>query len=124
MLVLKSILSVPTNKTTSKKSIQFMSQAIFKRRNKLCYHSCTDLPAKLLQAGKFNKTNIIAGVAQDDGSIFVTGAPGGYSDLLKLSYHILILHLVFRITFFLAAPVTKEVEKGMFISKNLFMKAQ
>lgn len=35
-----------------------------------------DLPAKLLQAGKFNKTNIIAGVAQDDGSIFVTGAPG------------------------------------------------
>lgn len=35
-----------------------------------------DLPAKLLQAGKFNRTNIIAGVARDDGSIFITGAPG------------------------------------------------
>ncbi|KAL9961305.1 hypothetical protein ACROYT_G030218 [Oculina patagonica] len=35
-----------------------------------------DSPVKLLQAGKFNKTNIIAGVTRDDGSIFISGVPG------------------------------------------------
>ena len=35
-----------------------------------------DSPVKLLQAGKFNKSNIIIGVTRDDGSVFVTAIPG------------------------------------------------
>jgi len=35
-----------------------------------------DSPVKLLQAGKFNKSNIIVGVAREDGSIFITGVKG------------------------------------------------
>ena len=31
-----------------------------------------DSPAKLLQAGKFNASNIIVGVTRDDGSVFAT----------------------------------------------------
>ena len=39
-------------------------------------YSMTDSPAKLLQAGKFNKSNIIVGVTRDDGSVFVNAIPG------------------------------------------------
>jgi len=39
-------------------------------------HFLPESPLKLLQAGKFNKSNIIIGVARDDGSIFISGVPG------------------------------------------------
>ena len=35
-----------------------------------------DSPVKLLQDGKFNKSNIIVGVTRDDGSVFVQEIPG------------------------------------------------
>lgn len=35
-----------------------------------------DSPPKLLQAGKFNATNIIVGVTRDDGGVFVVSIPG------------------------------------------------
>ena len=35
-----------------------------------------DSPNKLLQAGKFNKSNIMIGVTRDDGTVLATGIPG------------------------------------------------
>ena len=40
------------------------------------FYLILDSPPKLLQAGKFNATNVIVGVTRDDGGIFVVSIPG------------------------------------------------
>ncbi|KAL9961303.1 hypothetical protein ACROYT_G030216 [Oculina patagonica] len=68
-----------------KKSFQDLLAAqlkVFQRSNYLPFtpvvdgHFMPDTPTKLLQAGKFNKSNIIIGVTRDDGTVFATGSPG------------------------------------------------
>ena len=40
------------------------------------FYLILDSPPKLLQAGKFNATNVIVGVTRDDGGVFVIPMPG------------------------------------------------
>ena len=35
-----------------------------------------DSPVKLLEAGKFNKSNIMIGFTRDDGTVLASGVPG------------------------------------------------
>ena len=36
----------------------------------------SDSPVKLLEAGKFNKSNIMIGFTRDDGTVLASGVPG------------------------------------------------
>ena len=43
-----------------------------------------DSPVKLLEAGKFNKSNIMIGFTRDDGTVLASGVPGNLTWLYDL----------------------------------------
>ena len=50
------------------------------------FYLIPDSPPKLLQAGKFNATNVIVGVTRDDGGVFVVSIPGKSPTRLSHDY--------------------------------------